>query len=490
MKNHNYLAVAVLAILMGAATLTNAQQSWLLNGNAPAPGQFFGTTTKTSLLFKMAGVERMRIDTNGCVGIGTMAPSSPLDLSNSGRSKTLNIKHNASGTSSNYANYTSASSTGTGATYAYYGTVSGTGNGARYGLFAQLSGTGSGNQYGTRISISNSGAGTHYGVYSVLSGSNSITKYGIYSSATGGSNNYAFYGIGRSYFSDNVGIGLTQPSAKLHVSNSVESKTASFRNDYSGNGTKSGIFNEVTNLGTGGRYGIYNAVSSPSTSTASAYGIYSKLEAGSGIAWGILSEGSNTSNADAYGIYATASSTGNANSRYGVRGYANSNNGAGVKSYGVYGSANGGGAISENYGVYGTASGGSTANYAGYFNGLTYTDELRVGATQEATGYIVSVDGKIICEELRVQERGDWPDYVFEASYQLPSLEEVEQHIKVKKHLPGVPSACEIEENGLLIGEMQRTMMEKIEELTLYVIELKKENKVLTERMAKLEVKD
>jgi hypothetical protein len=67
------------------------------------------------------------------------------------------------------------------------------------------------------------------------------------------------------------------------------------------------------------------------------------------------------------------------------------------------------------------------------------------------------------------------PDYVFAKNYTLKSLDEVEDFIKKNNHLPGIPSAKTIETNGLSVGEMQKMQMEKIEELTLYIIELKKE---------------
>jgi hypothetical protein len=85
-------------------------------------------------------------------------------------------------------------------------------------------------------------------------------------------------------------------------------------------------------------------------------------------------------------------------------------------------------------------------------------------------GYELSVNGQIVCEELLVEDSADWPDYVFEENYPLRSLSEVENHIKEKKHLPGIPTAAEVKRDGLPIGEMQKRMMEKIEELTLYVI--------------------
>ena len=80
-----------------------------------------------------------------------------------------------------------------------------------------------------------------------------------------------------------------------------------------------------------------------------------------------------------------------------------------------------------------------------------------------------------MCEEVKVMLSGSWPDYVFDTKYKLPSLSDVEKYIKENKHLPNIPAASEIEANGMEVGDMQRKMMEKIEELSLYVIELKKE---------------
>ena len=89
--------------------------------------------------------------------------------------------------------------------------------------------------------------------------------------------------------------------------------------------------------------------------------------------------------------------------------------------------------------------------------------------------YMLAVNGGIICEEVRVMNSNNWPDYVFADDYELRSLEELEQLIQRDKHLPGLPSAAEIEEEGISVGESQKLLLEKIEELTLYVIELKKE---------------
>jgi len=87
----------------------------------------------------------------------------------------------------------------------------------------------------------------------------------------------------------------------------------------------------------------------------------------------------------------------------------------------------------------------------------------------------LSVNGRIRAQEVKV-ETANWPDYVFTKEYKLQSLAETETHIKEKGHLPGIPSAAEVKENGVELGEMNKKLLEKIEELTLHLIEMKKEN--------------
>jgi hypothetical protein len=70
-----------------------------------------------------------------------------------------------------------------------------------------------------------------------------------------------------------------------------------------------------------------------------------------------------------------------------------------------------------------------------------------------------------------VQLYASWPDYVFDKRYNLPPLSEVEQHIKEKGHLKDIPSAEEVSQNGILLGEMNAKLLQKIEELTLYIID-------------------
>ncbi len=111
------------------------------------------------------------------------------------------------------------------------------------------------------------------------------------------------------------------------------------------------------------------------------------------------------------------------------------------------------------------------------------TGQVGIGVTSSATmpsnDYLLAVDGKIISEEVRVEVSGSWPDYVFDQDYALTPLPELEKHITEHGRLPGIPSASQVEQEGILLGDMQRAMLEKIEELTLYVIALQKEIEAL-----------
>ncbi|MEO7311587.1 MAG: hypothetical protein ABIX01_14380 [Chitinophagaceae bacterium] len=125
------------------------------------------------------------------------------------------------------------------------------------------------------------------------------------------------------------------------------------------------------------------------------------------------------------------------------------------------------------------------AGWAMLFNQTT--GQLNLGATRNANdvSYKLNVGGKILAEEVRVNLQANWPDYVFAKNYKLPSLSDVEKYIDKNNHLPNVPAASEIEKSGIALGQMQSKMMEKIEELTLYIIDLKKEVEVLKTKTTK-----
>ncbi len=146
------------------------------------------------------------------------------------------------------------------------------------------------------------------------------------------------------------------------------------------------------------------------------------------------------------------------------------------------------------YNSFGTSSlcivgaGTTAANRRVYFfaeGGTIINGPVGIGTIYIDPVYKLAVNGNIRSKEIIVES--GWADYVFNKEYKLPSLYEVENFILQYNHLPNIPTAAEIEKDGLKVGELQKKMMEKIEELTLYVIAQKKENEELKKRVEQLE---
>lgn len=106
---------------------------------------------------------------------------------------------------------------------------------------------------------------------------------------------------------------------------------------------------------------------------------------------------------------------------------------------------------------------------------LKITHNGNVGIGTKTPDAKLSVKGKIHAEEVKIDLSVPGPDYVFKKNYDLLSIEEVQQHITTKGHLPNIPSAKEMETNGVELGVMNMKLLEKIEELTLYTIAQEKQ---------------
>jgi len=107
---------------------------------------------------------------------------------------------------------------------------------------------------------------------------------------------------------------------------------------------------------------------------------------------------------------------------------------------------------------------------------VNFTGNVGIGTMAPQEKLVVK--GKIIAEEIKVQAV-KWPDYVFKPEYKLPSLSETEQFIKANGHLPDVPNATDVEANGVSLGEMNKILLKKVEELTLHLIDQQKQIKEL-----------
>lgn len=109
-----------------------------------------------------------------------------------------------------------------------------------------------------------------------------------------------------------------------------------------------------------------------------------------------------------------------------------------------------------------------------------------IGMISPSDDYKLSVAGTIGARKVKVTSE-TWADFVFQPEYKLPTLSDVESYIKMHQHLPEIPSAAEVEKDGVDVGEMNKKLLQKIEEMTLYLIEMKKEIGALKEKNEALE---
>lgn len=113
------------------------------------------------------------------------------------------------------------------------------------------------------------------------------------------------------------------------------------------------------------------------------------------------------------------------------------------------------------------------------------TSNGNVGIGTPTPSEKLAVNGKIRAQEIRV-DAGPWPDYVFQDGYALTPLDSLEQFVKTNKHLPNISSALQVEKEGVELGELNKQLLQKVEELTLYLIDQHKEIRDLKAEMKAL----
>ena len=269
---------------------------------------------------------------------------------------------------------------------------------------------------------------------------------------------------GNTIINSRLGIGTSAYNSKLHVYNYNQDNRA--------------IYLSSNKSSTSPLYGLY---SSASNGTGNVYGVYSTVSGLSGKKWaGYFNGGDVAIVGGKMGIGTTNPLQAldvEINADYQMR-IGNS------------------GGLGYNIGRNGTTGYltfyGDQSSYNGYvFGGVDRTfmtirnnGNIGIGTTQIPDSIRLAVAGKIIAEEIVVKlQSAGWPDYVFHQDYHLKPLQEVEQFVKTNKHLPGIPSAAQVEEKGLSMGEMQNKLLQKVEELTLYIIEQDKKIKLLEEKL-------
>jgi hypothetical protein len=241
------------------------------------------------------------------------------------------------------------------------------------------------------------------------------------------------------------------------------------------------------------------AFSNNSGSTAGLTGTQGRvINEGSGPVEGITGVGGNAQHSgtgtvtNSYGadMDLTNSSTGTMTTAYGVYSTINNSNAAGTIStaYGLYTSVLNSGIMTTGYGLYVGAIGG-TASYGVYQSNASnqnyFAGNIGIGVTNPVSK--LAVNGTISASEVVVTSSP--ADYVFDPAYRLAPLAEVSAYVKENHHLPEIPSAKEVGEKGVSLGDMQSKLLAKIEELTLHMIHAEEENQALRKRVAHLEEK-
>lgn len=116
--------------------------------------------------------------------------------------------------------------------------------------------------------------------------------------------------------------------------------------------------------------------------------------------------------------------------------------------------------------------------------------QMRIGLQAPSTAhsdYKLAVDGKLVAKSIYVTAPSTWADFVFEPSYTYMQLPALENYLATNKHLPNMPSAAEVETNGYNLNEMDAKLLQNVEEITLRLIELSKQNEALQAKVADLQ---
>jgi len=387
-----------------------------------------------NLAFATGNTERMRIQSNGNVGIGTTNPSSKLYINESTGdgviSKNGLISSRRTITTSNVTSYDKSIYAG----LINYTIPAGiTDNGYKIGVDASAY-SGDTNFAGTLKS--NYGVWARAGIHKGVSGAKIINAIGVNAEVldnevgttitnaygvkistnnydkTTVTNRYDLYAgtsKAKNYFAGKVGIGTTSPEGNLQVGSSTAGMV------FLGGGKGySGIGSTRSDGGLALGYNIYSRYNDASDNRIARVGTTHGYKGYSGMKFsqrGVI---------DFFGTdqAVTVDEVANTSERSKMRILGNGNVGIG-----------------------------------------TTTPDAKL-----------AVNGNIHTQEVKVDMIG-WPDFVFENDYVLPTLQEVEEHIAQKGHLKDIPSAKDVEENGILLGEMDAKLLQKIEELTLYTLE-------------------
>jgi hypothetical protein len=280
-----------------------------------------------------------------------------------------------------------------------------------------------------------------------------------------------------------MGIGTSTPTSQLEVTSVPTAGQTAIK----AIGKSTGVFGEATDMNVG------QTADGILAGWTEAVGVFGKgtyaSNVGNGNMYGVVGSATGLNPLNNVGVYGEAKNASGYNS--GVIGTVTSTTGA-------YNTGTSGQVYLNTSAAWNRAIAGyapiAPNHFAGYFDGNVDIKSGVVtignGTLCTPTGYKLFVEEGILTEKVKVAVNCStaWADYVFANDYKLKPLSEVEAYVKENKHLPNIPSASELVNDGLNLGEMQAKQMEKIEELTLYMIEMKKEIDTLKKENQSLKV--
>jgi hypothetical protein len=304
----------------------------------------------------------------------------------------------------------------------------------------------------TQTGILRLNQGSYYNVLDF--GSYYTAPYGLWIQGTGSNNLADTYPIILQPNGGNVGIGTTGPLSKLSVGGVGNSRAAIYG---LANGTAS-VY-DIGGYFTGTSYGVIGSITSGNA-------VYGEATTGNGAYF---------TSSSGYGLIVANGNVGIGTTSPSYKLDVANNFRVGAQGGSDYTLINGGAGYGARVSLFyadGTENSRLMGNNDSWLN-LSYGN-LGIGTT-DTHGYKFAVNGSAIATSMTVQLYANWPDYVFKKDYRLPGLADVKAYIDQNHRLPEMPSEQEIAKNGLNLGEMNKLLTKKVEELTLYLIE--KDNK-------------